>query len=454
MRTVHKIIVAGASLVILVSSIMVVFLMLNMTGRNSRAPETDSSAVAEGSVQAVSADITTHSAVEISEEEKETIFRQVTQVSLPSAKGYNAMQMTRGKESLTDFSLKTLYERMEESAYQISDVANESGLYSAERITIRGYELTDTQIVQVLSAFLHDHPEVYWLSNQYGYSVGNNRTTVQLYSVIPPSECNKLSKRMVSEINLILQSVPEGLDALDREIYLYEALIARCEYDDAAVSDDSDWRAHSVVGVLLDSSAVCEGYARTMQLLLNQSGIPSMVVTGSAGGAHMWNLARIDGQWYHLDATWDDNGDFPIYRYLNLTDKMIREDHEVYPQAGTAQNTSSQEIYNLPLPSCTSEKANYFKAKGVQIHSLQNDETLTDALQAAAENKSPSLPIYISEELAYEETVNQLFQTSPYQFLYSVQPVNESTKNPISYNDCTYIEAEASHGLLVLLKYE
>ena len=59
-----------------------------------------------------------------------------------------------------------------------------------------------------------------------------------------------------------------------------------------------------------------------------------------------------------------------------------------------------------------------------------------------------------TSELAYEETVNQLFQTSPYQFLYSVQQVNESAKNPISYNDCTYIEAEASHGLLVLLKYE
>lgn len=456
MKTIHKVIAAIASLVILVSSVMVIFLMLNMTtGRSSvQSSGTGSSGVTPESVQTVSADMTTHSAVEISEEEKETAFQQVTQVSLPTAKGYNAMQTGKGKESLTESSLQTLYEKMEKAAYQVSEAANESGLYPAERITVRGYELTDIEIVQVLSAFLHDHPEVYWLSNQYGYSIGNSRTSVQLYSVISPAECNKLSKRMVSEISLILQSIPENVDALDREIYLYQTLIARCEYDDAAVSDDSDWRAHSVVGVLLDGSAVCEGYARALQLLLCQSGIPSMVITGTAGGAHMWNLARIDGQWYHLDVTWDDNGELPAYRYLNLTDKMIQEDHTIYPQAGTDESRSAQEIYNLPLPSCTSEKANYFRAKGVKIDSLENSQSLTSALREASNNQAPCLPLYISEELSYGETVKQLFQASPYQFLYSVQQVNERTENPINYNHCTYIEAEMSRGLLVLLEYE
>ena len=29
-------------------------------------------------------------------------------------------------------------------------------------------------------------------------------------------------------------------------------------------------------------------------------------VTGWAGEAHAWNIVKVDGQWYHLDTTWND----------------------------------------------------------------------------------------------------------------------------------------------------
>lgn len=52
---------------------------------------------------------------------------------------------------------------------------------------------------------------------------------------------------------------------------------------------------------------VCQGYALLSYKMLNQAGIQTKIVEGTAGGqAHAWNLVNLDGTWHHFDATWDD----------------------------------------------------------------------------------------------------------------------------------------------------
>ena len=62
---------------------------------------------------------------------------------------------------------------------------------------------------------------------------------------------------------------------------------------------------------LVTHEGVCEGYARTMQAVLNRLGIPCVLVhgiqnSGNSPEMHMWNEVRIGEKWYALDATWDD----------------------------------------------------------------------------------------------------------------------------------------------------
>lgn len=49
---------------------------------------------------------------------------------------------------------------------------------------------------------------------------------------------------------------------------------------------------------------VCQSYAYAIKYLCDEEGIPCTVVT-SAG--HMWNLVRMEGSWYVVDTTWNDN---------------------------------------------------------------------------------------------------------------------------------------------------
>ena len=107
---------------------------------------------------------------------------------------------------------------------------------------------------------------------------------------------------------------------------------------------------HSVAGVLAGNGAVCEGYAKTLQLLLNLSGIPSVYVIGDTGGTrHAWNIARMeDGQWYLLDATWDDSAGNMGY-FLSGSDGVHIAD--VPGKSGTG--------YFYQLPGISDEK--YFR---------------------------------------------------------------------------------------------
>ncbi len=53
--------------------------------------------------------------------------------------------------------------------------------------------------------------------------------------------------------------------------------------------------------------AVCAGYARLTQALMNAQGIPCLYVMGwTPNGLHAWNLALVDGEYLYYDTTWGE----------------------------------------------------------------------------------------------------------------------------------------------------
>ncbi len=56
-------------------------------------------------------------------------------------------------------------------------------------------------------------------------------------------------------------------------------------------------------GPLFNGAGICGGYTDAMALFLDRMNIPNYRV---ASETHIWNLVYIDGEWKHLDLTWDD----------------------------------------------------------------------------------------------------------------------------------------------------
>ena len=107
-------------------------------------------------------------------------------------------------------------------------------------------------------------------------------------------------------------------------------------------SEDSVASSHSAYAVAYEGKGVCQGYALFAQKLMQALGLESMYVVGEVyTGGHAWNLVKVDGEWYHVDMTWNDpvpdRGNGVRYDYFLLNDTDMREDHawqEVdYPKA-------------------------------------------------------------------------------------------------------------------------
>lgn len=77
---------------------------------------------------------------------------------------------------------------------------------------------------------------------------------------------------------------------------------------------------YTAYGALVEGKAVCEGYAIAFQRLMEAMGIPCYIATGVVKGeGHAWNLVQLNGQWYHLDVTWDDQENRIIYNYFLIS---------------------------------------------------------------------------------------------------------------------------------------
>lgn len=131
-------------------------------------------------------------------------------------------------------------------------------------------------------------------------------------------------RQTLSQARKIVDEVVEPRmkdDVIVRAIHDY--LIDHTEYDTRR-------RKRDAVDVLLEGKGVCQGYAHATALLLNMAGVECRCVFGFAGEAHLWNIVKIDGKWYHLDVTWDDpvGSDELRYNFFLICDQdMMAQRH-------------------------------------------------------------------------------------------------------------------------------
>jgi transglutaminase/protease-like cytokinesis protein 3 len=95
--------------------------------------------------------------------------------------------------------------------------------------------------------------------------------------------------------------------------------------------------------------------------------IENDIMTGTADGElHAWNRVLLDGDWYQLDATWDDpipdRGDFAGHTYFNVTDDIMDDTH-----------TWVEENFE----ECTSWKYNYFEYNNLICNNAEFTSVVT-----------------------------------------------------------------------------
>ena len=160
---------------------------------------------------------------------------------------------------------------------------------------------------------------------------------------------------------------------------IHDYICNNASYDSDAVSGDfyTYGAAYTAAplfgGGTRGKKFVCEGYAKAMKMLCKRFDIPCALVSGNAGSQsepHMWNYVQMeDGNWYAVDATWDDQSKV-IYNYFLVgSDTKVSKDEilsQNHVSSGYVMTTRTQDP--MAYPSLSSDK--YLDPAKISIKTL------------------------------------------------------------------------------------
>lgn len=138
--------------------------------------------------------------------------------------------------------------------------------------------------------------------------------------------------------DIVNKYISDDMSDMEKIKVLHDWVCENVSYSEE-LSDDAN---HSDIAPFLTGVTVCDGYARALNLLLNEAGIETYYVRSNN---HIWNIVRLGGHYFHVDTTWDD-GESGYNYFLKSDDEIMAE-------------TSSHSYWNLQTPS--------------SLHSFQND---------------------------------------------------------------------------------
>lgn len=107
-------------------------------------------------------------------------------------------------------------------------------------------------------------------------------------------------ERVNANADAILAGIEPEMDDLDKLIYLHDAIVELVSYNNTTGD-----QKYTLGGALGDKQAVCMGYATALNLLLKESGMSADYMRCDTEN-HGWSYVELDGEWYHVDPTWDD----------------------------------------------------------------------------------------------------------------------------------------------------
>lgn len=239
-----------------------------------------------------------------------------------------------------------------------------AGLGSMEqevRLDKQGIEagLDETSIDKIFQCVLIDHPELFYVEGYTytKYNRGEKILSIRFSGTYSVNREQALARK--SEIEEAVRPILKESGSLSSDYekvkYVYETIIKSTEYD--LNSPDNQ----NIYSVFVNHRSVCQGYAKAVQYLLDRMGVECVLVQGTVdtGEGHAWNLVKVNGSYYYVDATWGDASYQP--EDGEMTGHYVPEINYDYLCVTTEQllRTHILEGY-IPLPVCTDVKDNYY----------------------------------------------------------------------------------------------
>ena len=219
-----------------------------------------------------------------------------------------------------------------------------------------------------------DCPEIFWsVKFSYRYYQESDHAEMIPEYLFKKQQILEHQKALDSRVKKLARQA-ESFSEKEKEQYIHDFICQNVRYDKLKKA-----YSHEIIGPLGQGVGVCEGIAKSVKMLCDALGIWCIIAlchNNPEKGIkyrHMWNVVRIEGKYYHLDATFDNSlgtEDVIRYDYFHLSDSQIFKDHEPV-------------VYKIPA--CTDGDHTYYREK--KLSWTKYEEVRKRAAQAVKKGK-------------------------------------------------------------------
>ena len=174
-----------------------------------------------------------------------------------------------------------------------------SGLFEmAEQISLAKYDLGIDEMSKIWRDILKSQPYLFFVDSVLELDVSEEKV-IKVYPryVMTVEQTARATEFCRSEIERMVGAAV-GMTEREKALFLHDYLCLQFTYDESLESDN-------MYSFLKSGKGTCQGYALTYMAALQGAGL-ECGFAASDSMSHIWNTVRVEGEWYHVDVTWDD----------------------------------------------------------------------------------------------------------------------------------------------------
>ncbi len=257
------------------------------------------------------------------------------------------------------------------------------------RVELIYLNITDSQIKEVVSYITEgafdEYPELHWLNHA---SVGTDKS---IWIFAKPEYVTEegtvdIEKTVAdyidfqTDIKSLDMQIDESMSDLEKILAVHDWIVRECEYDyENYINDTIPMESYYMPGLINNGIAVCNAYALTMEYLLKRYDVECYYIASREEMNHAWNIVGIDGNYYHIDATWNDRGkddkdEGEAYHkyFLKSDEEFLALSHKGWDADVTCDVSKTFAGYIFRNNATSNNSYNYYDGYWYYISSIKN----------------------------------------------------------------------------------